>query len=94
MKRENRNWEMWMQGAYIYDALLRVAPILRATMSKERVEPEKYIDAPYPLTEKEAKEREIARERAETARMLAKMEAESARELKRRAEAKEVGDNG
>lgn len=63
-------------------------------MSKERVEPEKYVDAPYPLTQKEAMEREISRERAETARMLAKMEAESAKELKRRAKAGEVSDDG
>ncbi len=94
MRVEQRNWEMWMQGAYVYDALLRVAPVFRMSMSKERVEPEKYVDAPYPLTQKEAMEREIARERAETARMLAKMEAESAKELKRRAKAGEVSDDG
>lgn len=94
MKREERNWEMWMQGAYFYNALLCVAPVMRAALSKEKVEPGKYMDAPFPLTEKEAQEQEIARERAETKRMLAKMEADSARELKRRKEAEEVSDNG
>lgn len=69
---------------------------MRAALSKTKVEPGKYPDEPYPLTEKELREREERRERENYERYIAKMEADSERELKRRAEAKklqEVSEN-
>ncbi len=51
---ERRNQEMWLQGAYVYDAMCRAAP-LYDVMSKKR-EPIKYLEHPYPLT-KEAQEK-------------------------------------
>ena len=76
-RKRYRNWEMWMQGYYAYDALLRVAPVMRAAFGKGRVEPGKYPDMPYPLTEKEAAEREERRRRANFERMLAQMNTEA-----------------
>ena len=88
LQRENRNSEMWLMGMYVYDALMCVAPVMRAAMSKETPKPGEYPKEPYPLTEKEAKEREEARMRREYKESLARMNAASQRELKRRAESK------
>ena len=86
--RENRNSEMWLMGMYVYDALLCAAPVMRATMSKEPPKPGEYPKEPYPLTEKEAKRREEAERRRMYQESLARMNAASERELKRRAESK------
>jgi hypothetical protein len=95
LKRAQRNWEMWMQAAYVYDTLLRVSPVFRP-FGKGEVKPADFMEAPYPLTEKEAKEREEARERKNFFEYLARMESDSERELKRRAEQakKEVSKDG
>ena len=71
---------------YNYNALLCVAPVMRASFSKGRVEPGKYPEEPFPLSDKEAREREQARERARFEHMLKVMTADSDAEMKRRAE--------
>lgn len=76
-KKQFGNWERWMQGAYIYDALLRVAPVMRAAFSKTRVEPGKYPEEPYPLSQKEATNREEAKRQARLFRLLAVLNKES-----------------
>ena len=86
MRMRREEWARWRQGAYVYNALIMVAPVMRAAFGKGRVEPGKYPDEPWPLTEKEAKEREDARRIENYKRYLSRMEAESERELKRRAE--------
>lgn len=86
LRRENRNSEAWLMGLYVYDALMCVAPVMRAALSNERPKPGKYPEEPYPLTEKEAKRREAIQERKDFEAYLAKMNAASERELKRRAE--------
>lgn len=72
------------QGAYIYDALLAVAPVFRANLSGGEVKPGKYPDRPYPITEEEAKKREEEREIANYNAFIAQLERESAAEMKRR----------
>jgi hypothetical protein len=91
--RHERNGEAWLLGMYIYDALLCVAPVMRASMSKETPKPGEYPKEPYPLTEKEAKQREEARMRREYRESLARMNAASQRELQRRKEQKEKEAN-
>jgi len=81
MKRHERNYEMWMQGRYIFDAL-RCAPLL-VGFPEEGVKPGNYPDMPYPLTAQEAKEREIQRENENTKRFIAQLEAESKRNLEK-----------
>lgn len=66
LKRKRDNFDLWLQGKYIYDALCCVAPLLRFSMSKGKVEAYPYTKEPYPTTEKEVRER---RERDEKARM-------------------------
>lgn len=90
IKREYKNWELWLQGGYIYDALLKVAPVMRAALGKGRVEPGKYPEKPYPISEKQAEKREEDTKRAAFDRLLAALNADSEAELKRRAEKKKI----
>ena len=91
MKREQKNYEMWMQGMYIYNALLCVAPVMRASFGGGKVEPGKYPDKPYPLTEKEVQEREAEKERENFERFLAQLKADNKRVQDQRQEVSEVG---
>ena len=81
IKQKNDEFARWRQGMYVYDALLRVSPILRA-FAKGDVKPKEYPDRPYPLTEKEAREQEEQRERENFFKFVEQMEAESERNLK------------
>ena len=91
LNEENRN--MWLQGMYIYEALLDVGQYTKA-FSKSKPRP--YRDAPYDLFEQERKERE-ERERMERYyRMKAKMELFAKRLNEKRHETnvkEEVDDN-
>jgi hypothetical protein len=59
------------------------------------MKPGHYPDEPWPITEAEARELEERREKENYERYLAKMNADSERELKRRREAaKKQGVNG
>ena len=98
IKKRNEEWSRWRQGAYFYDALRRVAPVMRAAFGKGRVKAEKYPDLPWPLTEKEAIEREEAEKRQRFERFMAMLNKESEDTLKKQQEetdeAKVVSDNG
>lgn len=61
LRTEKKNQEMWLQGAYFYDALCRVSPVLHA-FAKKGTKPMPYMDEPYTVSEKQA---EIKEERAE-----------------------------
>ena len=50
--KKRKNQELWLQGAYIYEALCDVSPALHA-FSSSPVHP--YSDKPYALTAKERK---------------------------------------
>lgn len=58
LKMNRKNQEMWLQGAYIYDALCRVSPIFRS-FAKKGTKPMPYPSEAYSLTEKQV---EIKRE--------------------------------
>lgn len=91
MKRHERNQEMWMQGRYIFEAL-RCVPLLVGFPEKGYKPPSGagYPEMPYPLSEREAREREIERENENTKRFIAQLEAES----KRNKEKKEAVKDG
>ena len=63
----NKEWEMWKQGVYVYEALIDVSPILHA-FSKAR-KPLPYPEKPYGIekideeTEKIDKEQQVENER-------------------------------
>ena len=57
--REQRNFDLWLQGAYIYEALLDASPVYNP-LSKQK-KPFPYRSAPIPITVnggKAAKEQE------------------------------------
>lgn len=64
-----RNQEMWLQGMYVYEAILDCVPVLHA-MPKKDAKPIPYSKHPYPLTdeEKEMQEEQEAKEKAEKIR--------------------------
>jgi len=49
---ERQNFQAWLHGRYIYDALCAVSPVLHA-FAKKGTKPAKYTEKPYPLTESE-----------------------------------------
>lgn len=55
IRRERRNEELWLQGAYVYEALINVAPALRA-FSKSKPQP--YRKKPYAITQRQQIEEE------------------------------------
>lgn len=63
LRRERKNTELWLQGAYIYDALCRIAP-LPVAFVKKSVTSRSYLSEPYALTGKQR----AGKEEEETAR--------------------------
>lgn len=63
LRQEKENRSAWLQGMYIYDAISRLSPILRA-FGKKGVKPKPYPDEPYPLTRKRQKEIERKKEKS------------------------------
>ena len=51
LKREMKNEELWLQGAYVYHAVSRIAPLLIPFNEHPKVEP--YLDKPFPLSDEE-----------------------------------------
>lgn len=71
-QREIDNYDAWLQGLYVYEAIVDCTPILRA-LSKEK-KPIPYPLKPYEIT-KEIKERyKEKREREQMEKSKAKME--------------------
>lgn len=55
LRTEIDNQKMWLQGRYIYDALVRVSPLFRSfTKSGTQIEP--YTEKPYPITKESIEE--------------------------------------
>lgn len=86
IRRKNDEWARWRSGLYFYDALMCAAPVIRPNFGKGKVEPGKYPDEPWPLTDKEAREREEAHAQERFMRYLEQMNAESVMEKRRRAD--------
>lgn len=51
IKQERRNYDLWLQGAYSYEALIDAAPVLRFSFGKTQPKPIPYRDGPYELSE-------------------------------------------
>ena len=49
LNRERENYSLWLQGVYIYEALLDASPVFNA-LSKKR-QPYPYRSSPIPMTE-------------------------------------------
>lgn len=62
LRIDRKNQELWLQGAYIYDALCRVSPILHA-FAKKGTKPSPYMTEPFALSEKQRNVYKTDRER-------------------------------
>lgn len=51
LDRERKNYDLWLQGAYIYEVLLDVFPVFNPLSAKKKPTP--YRETPIPLTENE-----------------------------------------
>lgn len=74
IRNERRNQELWLQGMYIYDAILCASPILHA-FAKKGTKPKPYPTQPYALTAKERKKEKEDKERKAYAKGKRYMEA-------------------
>lgn len=94
MKQRQEEWARWRQAAYIFDALLCASPMMKPFVKDAK--PGKFPDEPWPLTQKEADERQRAKDIENYKKALAQRRAASDAEKKRRKEAKkqEVSENG
>lgn len=62
MKRQEQNQNLWLNGAYIYQAMMAIAPYVKAF---SKTQPKPYMDKPIPLTSEEEKERDHESVKAE-----------------------------
>jgi hypothetical protein len=74
IKKNRKNQEMWLQGAYIYDALCRVSPLLHS-FAKKGTKPVSYLTEPFALNEKQAESKEEKKEKKNFDRGKSMMEA-------------------
>lgn len=65
LRLKRRNQELWLQGAYIYEVMARMAPILVAN-PKKNAKPKPYIEEPYPLYEKKEEIKQVKEEKTFT----------------------------
>ena len=70
-QRENRR--LWLQGAYFYDALCAVSPVLHA-FAKAGTKPEPYLKEPYPLAKEKQEDLEEKQRKADRQRAMAMFE--------------------
>lgn len=87
MRDRREEWARWRQGLYFYDALTNA---LVAAFDKNNTQNAHYPNEPYPMSEKEALEREERDARARFFRMRDKLMAEAERESRKRAAAAEA----
>lgn len=78
MKQKRRNQELWVQGAYIYEAIIDIAPVLHA-FAKKGAKPLPYVSEPFPLTQKEVIERRKQEEKIKYNKQKAKIAAWAAK---------------
>ena len=78
MKHQRRNQELWLQGAYFYEALTDVAPTLHA-FAKKGTKATPYVSEPFALTDKEVRERRKREERLRYDKQKAKVAAWAAK---------------
>lgn len=70
LKQEIKDYELWKQGLYFYEALLDVSPILQA-FAKKGTKPRPYPDKPYGLKDVEQETEEDKQKKLENERLKA-----------------------
>lgn len=78
MKREQINEQLWLQGAYVYEAVARLTPLFNPFAKHPKPEP--YLKKPYPLfNDDKSGEKENAESKAVTDKGKAYMFAQMAK---------------
>lgn len=72
MRLEQMNFQVWLQGRYVYEAVLGVAPILHA-FAKKTAKPVPYPNKPYPITPGARKAEEAEEEKRQMGEIKAKV---------------------
>lgn len=62
IRTKRRNYELWLQGMYVYEAISDISPLLHA-FAKKGTMAKPYPDKPYPITKKEIQERKKEEEK-------------------------------
>ena len=73
LQREQTNQEMWLQGLYIYEALLDVSPVFHDFVKHPKPMP--YPSEPYPLTTQSIESKKAKEEKARMEKQRAIAEA-------------------
>lgn len=63
IRKQKQNTMAWLQGMYIYDTILRLAPAIRP-FGKKGTKAQPYVEEPYPITEKEIEKKQEKKEKA------------------------------
>lgn len=71
LRDKRRNYELWLQGMYFYEALCDTSPLFRFSMKKGTIKPEPYVKEPYPITASEVRERDEREARNKEERLKA-----------------------
>ena len=80
LKQKQKDYDLWLQGRYFYDALCAVSPVLHA-FAPQGTKAHPYVEQPYPRTQKDLVERQkkIMRENAEAFRAFVEAKNEERR---------------
>lgn len=77
LKKELANEMAWIQGKYVYDAIMSLWTLLNGMQAKPKPEP--YVKEPYPITMKEARRRkaieEVRQRKEQQANLIANLSA-------------------
>lgn len=73
MRQERANYNMWLQGMYVYDAISRLSPILHA-FAKKGTKAKPYVDEPYPISKKTEEKAEDRKAKAKSEKGLRYMQ--------------------
>ena len=73
IKQRKKNHEFWLQGMYVYEAILDASPVYREFAKNARPLP--YPTEPYPLSKKEKEEQQERKEKFEMEKIKASMSA-------------------
>lgn len=93
LRKKQKNEELWLQGMYIYEALIDVAPILRA-FAQRGTTAQPYPEKPFPITEEEVKQMEEEEEKRQLKNTRIWLEAMAAEINKNLFDKKEVSEDG
>lgn len=73
MRQERANYNMWLQGMYVYDAISRISPILHA-FAKKGTKAKPYVEEPYPISKKTEEKAEDRKAKAKSEKGLRYMQ--------------------